>query len=311
MNTPPRNRVVARASIETASLRSLVAAADGGSLSAAARAVGAQLSTVSRQVAELERSLGVALLVRTGRGVRLTPAGERYVERARRVLIELDAAEGEARGGAVTSAAAIRLAVPVELSLQLVPGVLVELSRRHPGVAVTVSAEARRVSLLEEDFDAAVRLGAPRDSQLVARPLGNALLVLAARPAFASRLATVAAVEAAEHVLVSGATAQLQGRLGRREVKIRRTGSLSVSTFSEAASIAWMSDRVALLPSFTAGEWIRSGRLARVLPELVLPPVPVHLLLAQRNRGEPVLRVVAELLSTALAQAERSVRRAS
>lgn len=305
MKTRSPARVAARGSIDLDALRAVVATADGGSLSAAARALGLQLSTVSRQVAQLERAIDVTLLVRTGRGVRLTPAGERYVERARRVLLELDAAEGEARADS-SSVASLRVAAPVELSLRLLPAALVELARRHPGVVVSVAAEARRVSLLEEDFDAAVRIGALEDSRLVARPLGSTSIVFVARPSFGSQLSSVTAINDAEHVLVGGSSKQLVGVLARRDVRIRRAGALSVSTFSEAAAIAALSDRVAMVPAFTASEWIRSGALARVLPELELPSAPVHLLLPHRNRGVRALRTLGELLSTALGRAERA-----
>lgn len=302
--TPPLPRV----STDTDTLRALVTATDTGSLSATARALGVQLSTVSRQIAALERALETPLLTRTGRGVRPTPVGERYAARARRVLQELDDAHAEAvgeHGGRVT---AMRMAAPVELSLRLLPGVLAALLLRHPGVGFEVSSEARRVSLLEEDYDVAVRLGTLPGSQLLTRRLGAVSVVLAARPARAQAVKSLADLRAAEMVRVAGTSAAMVGSLRGREVRVPVSGRVQVSTFSEAAALAACSDRVALLPSFTAVEWLREGRLLRALPGLRLPTVPLHLLYPARHRGSAVLRDLGELLSAALAQAEDALR---
>lgn len=300
---PPPPRV----STDTDTLRALVTAADTGSLSATARALGVQLSTVSRQIATLERAVEALLLTRTGRGVRPTPAGERYVARARRVLQELDDAHAEARGEQGAAGASLRLAAPVELSLRLLPGVLAALSLRHPAVEVAVSSEARRVSLLEEDYDVAVRLGALPSSQLLARRLGAVSLVLAARPPRAQALQSLADLRAAEQVRVAGTSATMVGSLRGRAVRVPVRGRVQVSTFSEAAALAACSDRVALLPSFTAVEWLRDGRLSRALPRLRLPAVPLHLLYPARHRGSLLLRDLGDLIGAALSQAEAAL----
>ena len=169
--------------MDTDVLRTFVAAADAGSLSVAARRRGAQLSTVSRQIRDLEDEVATPLFTRTGRGVRLTQAGERFVEHARQVLRQLDVAAAEARGHRRVELAQLRLSLPLELALRLLPAVLVGVRAAHPGVFLDVQTDARRVSLLEEDFDAAIRLGPLGDSELVARSLGTVSLGFYARMA--------------------------------------------------------------------------------------------------------------------------------
>jgi DNA-binding transcriptional LysR family regulator len=293
--------------MDTAKLSAFIAVADAGSLSRAARSLGAQLSTVSRQITDLEATLGAALLIRTGRGVRLTPAGERFLERARHVVRELDDAAAEARGDRGAALSRLRLSTPLEIALRLMPGVLAELSQKHPRVQLDVHSDARRVSLLEEDYDAAVRLGPLKDSELVARALGGVTMVLCASPAVAPRVRSAADLASADFALVAGAHADLAGTLRGRAVRVQLQGTCRVSTFTEAAALAAASSRLVALPSFTAAEPLASGRLVRVLPALSLPRVEVQLVHARRHRGAQVLRHLGDLLSAALTQAERSI----
>jgi len=295
--------------MDTAKLSAFIAAADTGSLSQAARRLGAQLSTVSRQIADLEAGLGATLLVRTGRGVRPTPAGERFLERARNVIRELEDAAAEVRGdrGAVLSR--LRISAPVELSLRVMPSVLAELSQRHPPLTLDLHSDARRVSLLEEDYDAAIRLGTAKDSELLTRMVGAVSLVVCASPFAASGIRSVSDLSSADFALVAGTRTELTGSARGRAVRVELTGTCRVSTFSEAAALAACSGRLVVLPSFTAAEPLAAGRLVRVLPSLSLPQVDVRLLHAQRHRGAKVLRDLGDLLTSALEQAERSVQR--
>jgi DNA-binding transcriptional LysR family regulator len=293
--------------MDTSKLTALVAAAESGSLSRAAARLGAQLSTVSRQIADLESTLGVRLLVRTGRGVRPTEEGERFLSRARVVLRELDLAAAEVRGATSPPLALLRLSAPPDLSQHLLPGPLVELARRYPALAVEARTDVRRVSLVEEEYDAAIRLGTPRESDLVARSLGTVSVLVCAPPALAASLRTVRDLERVEHVLVASVPAELTGTLAGRRVRIRHGGRLRVASFLEAAEVAARSDRVAVLPSFTAAPHLTASRLARVLPRLDLPKIPVHLMHPQRHRGSPALRDLGDLLAAALVDAEDAV----
>lgn len=302
-----RHATLARTAIDSDQLRAVLAAAEAGSLSGAARALGAQLSTVSRRIAELERRLDVTLFSRTGRGVRPTEVGERYIERARRALFELDAGEGEARGEGDAHRESLRVSAPVELSLQLLPPVIAQWSTRFPSAQLELHSDARRVSLLEEDYDAAVRLGALQSSQLLARKLGEIAMVIAARPERAAQLTSVSALGEAECALVHGASSALTARRAGRALRIELRASVRVSTFFEAARLAALSDRFVLAPSFTARPWIERGELARVPVAIELPTVPVYWLYPQRHRGSRALRALGDAVAAALADEQRPI----
>lgn len=293
--------------METSRLTALVAAAELGSLSAAARRLGARLSTVSRQVADLEQEVGTPLLTRTGRGVRPTAAGERFLERARHALRELDTAVAEARGEALTAAIHLRLSAPLELALSLLPPCLATLHREHPELTVDVHSEARRVSLLEEDYDAALRLGPLSDSGLIGRSLGQVRLVLCCAPGLAPKRVSPAGLEALPWVAAAATRGQLRGRLQGKEVVLRLSPRLRVSTFSEAAMIAAVGGLAVVVPAYTAERFLRRGELVRLAPRLRLPAIESHLLLPPRHRGTIALQRLAAVVRERMAEIDRSV----
>jgi LysR family transcriptional regulator for bpeEF and oprC len=290
--------------LDTRKLAAFVAAAQAGSLSSAAKRTGVTLSTVSRYVADLESSLGVALLVRTGRGVRATPAGERLLASARLVLRELDGVRADL-DRTQPRLAQLRLSAPPDFARCVLPAVLDELGRRRPELEIDALGDTRRVSLLEEDYDAAVRIGPLDDSGLVARKLGVASRMLLAAPHAARALRSVSDLDRADKVGVTGAPAQLAATIRDRTVRLRLDARIRVGSFVEAGEIAARSARVVLLPSFAAAAFVTAGRLSPVLPSLKIAPVVLHLLVPARHRSEPLLRELGEMLTTELATIER------
>ncbi|MBN8612926.1 MAG: LysR family transcriptional regulator [Deltaproteobacteria bacterium] len=291
--------------MDTAKLTAFVAAAEAGSLSRAAERLGAQLSTVSRQITDLEGTLGVPLFVRTGRGVLPTPAGERFLERARHVLRELEVAAAEARGSSSRDIEELRLSAPPDLSHRLLPAALAELARRHPRLSIEARTDTRRVSLVEEAYDAVLRLGPLEPSDLLARRLGTVTPVLCAAPSVVvGRLRELARLE---HVLAVGVRSEVSGTVRGRAVRVRCEGPIRVSTFGEAAELAARSGRIVIVPSFVAAPMITSGRLHRIARELSFGPVEVHLLRTARHRGSAVLEDLGDLVAASLDEAERVV----
>lgn len=291
--------------METDRIASFVATADTGVLSRAAERLGLKVSTVSRHVSELEAELGVSLFHRTGRGVRLTPSGERFLERGRQVLKELDLARAEARGTFVEDAT-LRLSSPPDLAQHLFPPVLAELSRRFPRLSLHSRSDVRRVSLVEESYDAAVRLGPLTPSDLLARRLGTLTPRLYAPPG--RGVATLEELAQREFVLVDGPSSQeTHARDRGRPVTFTPRGRVRVASFSQAGDVAARLGALVILPSFTARPFLAAGSLSGAARWLTFRPIEVHLLRTARHRGNPALDQLAELLAAALEQAERDV----
>jgi len=153
---------------------------EAGSFTGAAKALGVPTSTVSRQVAQLEETLGVRLLQRSSRHVQLTEAGAAYHERVAPALINLEGASSEIRDLQEAPQGLVRITAPTDLGVDLLAEPLARFAQLHPSIQVEVALTARTVDLVAEGFDLALRAGVVRDVSLVARKIGFGDMMLVA-----------------------------------------------------------------------------------------------------------------------------------
>lgn len=151
---------------------------------AAAHAAGLTPAAVSRSVARLETRLGVQLLMRTTRQVRLTDAGQRYYDQCQQALGQLVDAEREVTGQQLAPSGPVRLSLPTSYGHYRVLPLLPAFIKKHPGIELDLQLTNRNVDFTAEGFDLAVRARTPPDSGLIARKLEDAALVIVASPAY-------------------------------------------------------------------------------------------------------------------------------
>jgi DNA-binding transcriptional LysR family regulator len=168
-------------------VNTFVQVVESGSFTRAADELGLPKSSVSRSVAELERSLGVRLLQRTTRKIHLTDAGRIYFDKSKAALAEIE--EANARVSELTTVlrGIVRVTVPPDLAGQLLARIIADYSLEHPEVVIDVRVSSHRVDLVQEGIDLAVRAGELRDSSLVARKVGTTDLGLYASTAYLER----------------------------------------------------------------------------------------------------------------------------
>jgi DNA-binding transcriptional LysR family regulator len=157
------------------------------SFTAAAHAAGLTPAAVSRSVSRLEERLGVRLLVRTTRQVRLTESGHAYFARCRQALGELIEAEREVTGDQKLPSGKVRLSLPTSYGHYRVLPLLPAFRERFPAIELDIQLSNRNIDFIADDFDLAVRGRAPPDSGLVARKLEDAQLVVVATPLYLQR----------------------------------------------------------------------------------------------------------------------------
>lgn len=168
-------------------MRTLVRVVELGSFSAAARELGSTQSAVSKQVAALEKQLGAQVLTRSTRALKLTAAGARYVEHARRLVAEIAEAESELRAGEHQLQGWLRIAASVTFGrMKLLPQVRSFLAA-HPGVKIDLRLDDGFIDLIEQGIDIAVRIGEQPDSSLVARRIGTTHRAVMARRGYFER----------------------------------------------------------------------------------------------------------------------------
>ena len=166
------------------SMQAFVAVAQAGGFSAASRALGVPLATVSRKVGELEAALGVRLLERSTRQVVLTDAGRPYYDACRRLLDDLRDADESVGGEHAAPRGELTITAPVGFGRLHVQPVVLEFLQAFPDIDVRLMLVDRVVGLIDEQVDVALRISHLPDSSLVARPLGSIRMVVVASPAY-------------------------------------------------------------------------------------------------------------------------------
>jgi DNA-binding transcriptional LysR family regulator len=161
-----------------------------GSLSAAARELGLSPALISRRLAALEARLGVRLVNRTTRSLRLTDEGASYYDTCARVLAEIEEADAAVSAGRVEPQGALKVAMPASFGHQHLAPLIPEFARRYPKVQLALSLSDRNVNLIEEGFDLAIRIAHLEDSSLAARQLAPNRRVVCASPAYLARHGT-------------------------------------------------------------------------------------------------------------------------
>ncbi|VVD80864.1 LysR family transcriptional regulator [Pandoraea aquatica] len=264
------------------SMSILIAVVDAGSLSAAARALGMPLATVSRKVGELEAHLKTRLLHRTTRQLSLTEAGSAYVAACRRILEEIGEAERTATGEYATPKGELVLTAPVVFGRLHVLPVVAEFLAQYPEIDVSLLLTDRVVHLMDEQADVALRIGHLPDSSMVASSIGNVRRVVCASPEY---LATHGEPKQ-PHDLTGQACITFEVLASRRawEFGEGRTGQsvpirsrLAVNTAEAAISAAVLGVGFVRVLSYQVAQAVREGALRVVLDHFEAAPLPVNL----------------------------------
>ena len=160
------------------------------SFSRAAQSLGLPTSTVSRRIAELERSLKLQLFVRTTRRVELTEVAHRLLDRCESIVEAAREARAEVLGLAAHPNGLLRISIEADVGSVLIAPTIAELAQRFPEIIVELDLSPRRVDLIAEGFDFAIRLGALPDSSLVVRQIASLKVGLYAAPSYLKRRGT-------------------------------------------------------------------------------------------------------------------------
>jgi DNA-binding transcriptional LysR family regulator len=239
-----------------------------GSFTAAARDARLPTSSVSRAVARLEEDLGVRLLHRTTRKLGLTGPGGQYFKRVQSAISEARDASATASGESLQPRGRVRLTAPPDFGPLELPRLVTELTRAHPGLTVDLTLTSRRVDLVEEGIDLAIRGGVLDDSSLIARRVTPSELGIYAAPSYLKgrpRVRTLADLRAHNCICMRGRTGSTAWRLdGVRELAVSGSIVADDMGFVHGATIAGAG--LALLPKEVVGKDVKAGRLVRVLP---------------------------------------------
>jgi DNA-binding transcriptional LysR family regulator len=263
-------------------MQAFVTVADLRGFAPAARKLGLSPSGVTRLIAALEDRLGARLLQRTTRSVALTDVGSRYLERARRILADVEEAEGSAQDERTRPSGRLVVSAPIGFGRLHVSPLMSEYLKRHPEVSCDLRLSDRMVNLVEDGVDLAVRIGHLADSSLVARHVGEMRRIVVASSTYLRRRGEPDAPEAiASHETIQfGATTTSPDWYFVRdgsEIRIAPTPRFTTNSADAAIQYAERGGGLTRVLAYQAAEAIKGGRLKIVLAKFEQPPLPIHI----------------------------------
>lgn len=267
----------------TDGIRVFVAAAEGGSFTAAAQRTGIAPKLASKYIAKLEARLGRSLFYRTTRALSLTEAGADWLPHARKVVAALDEAKAALDEAGTALTGRLRVTCGVTLGEQFVADAARSFLQDHPAMRIDLHLGDRLVDLAGEGFDLAVRVTAPRDSTLRVRRVGESRVVLAASPAYLARAGIPAHPrDLADHVALIDLNLQVPDRWtfqdDGREFSVTVAGPLAVNSANVTIEHALAGHGIARAPDVFVSAHVAAGRLVTVLDEFSAPPLSVDVL---------------------------------
>jgi len=263
-------------------LQAFIAVVDAGSFTAAADRVGTAKSAMSRRVSALEERLGVQLLHRTTRALSLTESGRSFYEHGTRILSDLEEAEAAVQQEHGDLSGTLRLALPLSFGVRHMCGPIASFSKQHPKIQFDLDLNDRRIDLIEENFDLALRIGHLSDSSLIARRLFDVRAVVCASPHYLNVHGMPESPEdLSDHQCLVYSNLDDPDRWAYEDssgnkgsAKIGRTMSASSGDFLCNAAAHGMG--IVILPSFILSQAIRSGSLVPILTDYTFPITPAY-----------------------------------
>jgi DNA-binding transcriptional LysR family regulator len=276
-----------------------------GSLTAAAESLRTSLPSVVRGLAELERSLDARLLNRTTRRIALTDEGREYLERAKRVLAEVEEAEAALSARRIAPRGRLRVTASVLFGRLHVAPAVIAFAEKHPAVRVELVLLDRPVDLIEEGIDLGVRIGSLPDSSLVAVPVGATRRVVCASPGYLKRHGRPAepADVAAHHCV--GFTGLSSGHEwifgdGRGQQRVAFAPVIASNQIDVALQACREGLGLGQFLCYQVNALLGSGALVRVLEGREPPPSPVNLIYPGTRRLSSTVRALVDWLAPRL-----------
>lgn len=282
--------------VQVAEMRSFVAAG---------RNLGVSASAVGKSIARLEDKLGVRLFHRSTRSITLTAEGHLLLERSRRILAEIEAAQQELTQAVEHPTGRLRLSLPLVGSLVL--PVLGDFMRQYPQIQLDLEFTDRMVDVIAEGYDAVLRIGPPADSRLSARKLGQFRTVVVASPDYLARYGEPQSpADLTHHACLqyrfpsSGKLERwvMRGNDAENELVLPKT--MVCNNIETRVCFALRGLGIAWLPDFAIREALEEGALREVLTRYASHTGVVHLLWPASKYPSPKLRVLIDFLSARL-----------
>jgi DNA-binding transcriptional LysR family regulator len=286
------------------------AVVDNGGFAAAERALGIPKSRLSRRISALETELGVRLLQRSTRRFAVTDVGSAVHRHAQTMLEEAKAAREVVDRLSSEPRGTIRLSLPVSIAQEMIPKLMPEFLAKYPQVRVQLHVSNRRVDVINEGFDLAIRVRnkLDDDGSLVMRTFGQIQELLVASPGYLDRMGRPKDPdELKDHVTLSMSEDEARQRWDLQDAggdtrRVELKPRLAGFDFPMLMALARQGIGITMLPETVCAEAIRNGELEVVLPNWRLPQGIAHLVFASRRGLLPAVRAMIDFLAERMPQ---------
>lgn len=282
-----------------------VRVAELGSFSAAARQQGIARSIVTRQIAQLENALGIKLMTRSTRRLTLTSAGSAYLEKCREILDLIESAETELAEEHQTLRGAVRISLPLSFGIKRLAPLLLEFAEQHPKVRLEMNYNDRRVDLIEEGVDLAIRITSRLADSDIVRRIGSVRVLVAASPEYLARHGEPRhPLELLNHDCLGYAGSGnfdvwqflVDGALADFSVPARihsNNGDVLNQAAAKGMGITYQ-------PDFIVAESIATGHLKSILADYPAPELGVYVMLPSNRQIPYRVRILIDFLANRL-----------
>lgn len=259
-----------------------------GSFTKASEYLGIPKSRISRKVSSLERELGIQLLYRTTRQIELTPAGKKYFSKGHHLIQELDSLNSEISSFSDDISGEIRVTAPEDLAIRFFPKIASEFMSLYPKVTLDFYLTGRRVDLIKEPIDLALRVGHLQDSTLKVKRVGEISNILVASPAFLALNKDINELEDLLSVPTigfgeMGKIKEWHLKSGKKELHLPIRPKLSTNSMDVYMQFALEGKGVALVPSVIAQNKISEGSLIHLFKSFRTTPMPIQFVTAPQK----------------------------
>jgi DNA-binding transcriptional LysR family regulator len=278
-----------------------------GSFSKAAKLLKMPVSTVSRRVAELEAHLGVPLLIRTTRSLKITDVGSAYFEHGKTIAAELEKAEALAIDAQAVPQGTLKITAPTDFGNQFLGKIVSDFLRANKRVQADIVLTERVVDLIAEGFDLAVRIGELDDSTHLARKLGTIDMQLYASPGFLKQHGEPRSCDDLarfECIRFTGEEEPSQWRLKgpKSEKTVQVSGRISSNNVALNRDFAVAGEGIALLPHYFCADELKTGKLKVILKDWAFVSGPIHVVYPGQRYLLPKVRAFVDHLAQSCAQ---------
>ncbi|WP_434659012.1 LysR family transcriptional regulator [Klebsiella sp. MISC125] len=271
----------------------------------AAEITGTPASTLSRRISELEKSTGLRLLHRTTRKIELTDAGQIYFERCRRIVDEARLAHEQLGEIMTQPEGVLRASFPVDFAVTWLAPIIAEFAGLYPGITFEFDVTPRKVDLISEPSDVAIRIGEPKDSLLIARKLMSMKAYLYASPGYLARAGLPATPADLAHHACLGMLKNNAWTLHHQQQSetVAVSGRFTLNSVGMIRRLATLNMGIILMPVEVVADEVAAGKLTAILPQWHGSPQSVYAMTETRLLPART-QIFIEFLRERLASAE-------